>query len=375
MVSDGPGGVVIPLRSRPAGLGPHPAEQLFQAMLDGWKAQQLSRGLSVVTVDARERAVRRLHVYSNEWPWLWTAQIADEWFTDLRVHKRITHSTLRSLQGAVRQFCWFITDPAYPWAAQCERLFGTHPVQIVVEDNLAVHVADVESSPRKRAFTRGELQAFLDHADDQAVAARAAGRKGWLTAFRDAVIFKVAYGWGLRRNEVRMLDTVDFGMNSKAAEFGHFGVCYVRHGKAMRGSPPKRRGVLTVWDWSTEILEEWVAEVRPHFPTAGTAALFPSERAARIGLPQINRTFAGYRRALGLDAGLDFHSLRRSYVTHLIESGFDALFVQQQVGHEHASTTSLYTCVSSDYRTAILRQALDKTLAGIGLADTRQEVR
>jgi site-specific recombinase XerD len=39
--------------------------------------------------------------------------------------------------------------------------------------------------------------------------------------------------------------------------------------------------------------------------------------------------------------------------------------VQQQLGHEHASTTSLYTCVSSDYRTAILRQALDKTLARV----------
>jgi len=37
--------------------------------------------------------------------------------------------------------------------------------------------------------------------------------------------------------------------------------------------------------------------------------------------------------------------------------------VQQQVGHEHASTTSIYTCVSSDYRTATLRHALDKTLA------------
>jgi site-specific recombinase XerD len=39
---------------------------------------------------------------------------------------------------------------------------------------------------------------------------------------------------------------------------------------------------------------------------------------------------------------LDFHSLRRSYVTHLIEDGWDPFFVQQQVGHEHASTTSIY---------------------------------
>ena len=50
----------------------------------------------------------------------------------------------------------------------------------------------------------------------------------------------------------------------------------------------------------------------------------------------------------------------RSYVTHLIEDGYDALFVQQQVGHEYASTTAIYTSVSSDYRTRTLRAALDR---------------
>ena len=65
----------------------------------------------------------------------------------------------------------------------------------------------------------------------------------------------------------------------------------------------------------------------------------------------------------GWIAGLDFHSLRRSYVTHLIEDGWDPLFVQQQAGHEHASTTSIYTCVSSDFRTRTLRRALDATVA------------
>ena len=30
--------------------------------------------------------------------------------------------------------------------------------------------------------------------------------KGWLSAFRDATLFKVAYAWGLRRREAAMLD-------------------------------------------------------------------------------------------------------------------------------------------------------------------------
>ncbi|WP_239406231.1 site-specific integrase, partial [Frankia sp. Cj3] len=132
--------------------------------------------------------------------------------------------------------------------------------------------------------------------------------------------------------------------------------------KASKGSPPKRRSVLTVWDWTPGILDEWVTEFRPLLAPPTSPALWPSERAPRVGLQQINARFAAYRDALGLDPGLDVHSLRRSYITHLIEDGYDALFVQQQVGHEHASTTAIYTCVSSDFRTRTLRRALDQTL-------------
>ena len=54
---------------------------------------------------------------------------------------------------------------------------------------------------------------------------------------------------------------------------------------------------------------------------------------------------------------------RHSHITHLIEAGWDPLFVQQQAGHAHASTTSLYTCVSSDFRTRTLRRVLDETIS------------
>lgn len=58
------------------------------------------------------------------------------------------------------------------------------------------------------------------------------------------------------------------------------------------------------------------------------------------------------------------HSLRRSYVTHLFEFyGFEHTFVQQQVGHLHASTTSIYTAVSNDYQTRSLNRVLERTIS------------
>ena len=48
--------------------------------------------------------------------------------------------------------------------------------------------------------------------------------------------------------------------------------------------------------------------------------------------------------------------------------------MQEQVGHEHASTTSIYTCVSSDFRTRTLRRHLDTTIAAALQTQTgRQE--
>jgi site-specific recombinase XerD len=109
-----------------------------------------------------------------------------------------------------------------------------------------------------------------------------------------------------------------------------------------------------------EILAQWTEEVRLLMSTAaGSRALWPSERGSRIRSDTVHKRFSTYRDALDLDAGLDFHSLRRSYVTHLIEDGWDPLFVQQQAGHEYASTRATYTCVSSDFRTRTLRTALD----------------
>jgi site-specific recombinase XerD len=340
-----------------------PEEQVFEAMVEGWRNQQLARNLAFSTIEGRETRVRAFVRHCDAFPWHWSHQLADEWFGDLRAVRHVKHSTMRSYQEAVRSFCAYLVDPAYEWAEQCERRFGTHPIQVVTEANTAAHVQEYEGDPAKRAFTIEELQAFFDHADEQVTRIRGRGRKGWLPAFRDATLFKTAYAFGLRRNEVRMLDLVDFSTNPEGPEFGDYGVLDVRHGKAKKGSPPKRRGVLAVWPWASDIIDQWVTEVRPLLAAEDNPALWPSERGRRIGVQRLDSRFAAYRDELGLDGeGLDFHSLRRSYATHLIEGGWDPLFVQHQLGHDQASTTAIYTCVSSDFRVRTVRRALDQTL-------------
>jgi integrase/recombinase XerC len=334
------------------------AGEAFEAMLSGWRDQQLSRNLSVVTIEARERVVRRFRVHGQAWPWEWLPAHLEAWVAELRVVEHRAHSTIRSYQLAVGGFCGYVCDPAYGWGDVCLSKFGAPPSQVCRAENLVVHTADYEGGPRRRSLTRTELQDFFDAADDHVETIRSRARKGWVPAFRDATMLKVAYGWGLRRRELRMLEVADFGPNPHAGEFGPYGVCYVRWGKASKGSPPRRRSVLTVMGWSPEVLGEWVEEVWPSLDSEG-GGLWPSERGPLVSEDRINAAFARSASAAGLPAGLSLHCLRHSYVTHLIEDGFDALFVQQQVGHEYASTTAIYTSVSSDYKTRVLRAALD----------------
>jgi len=121
-------------------------------------------------------------------------------------------------------------------------------------------------------------------------------------------------GKGLRRTEVAMLDVTDFTANPAAPEVGVFGVLHVRFGKAMRGSPPRRRAVATVMPWAAEALEQYLAEVRPRYGAAGAAALWLTERGGRISARSVDDRFAVARAAAGLPGELSVHCLRHSYV-------------------------------------------------------------
>ncbi|HAM00763.1 MAG TPA: integrase [Acidimicrobiaceae bacterium] len=338
-----------------------PEAALFEEMVDGWRAQRLARNLSFATVDSGARVVRRFQKATGTYPWCWSPSDLEHFMAVLRSDEGLAHSTVRNYGLLIGGFLSYVCDPVYGWDTVCLEHFGTHPIQIASRANLAAHSVDAEAAPSRRPLTKGECQALFDAADDRAAAVRHREVKGFVPAFRDATMLKVAYGWGLRRRELLMLERADFGPNPRAPEFGAFGLCQVRFGKAANGSPPRRRGVLTVMAWSAEVMAEWVDEVLP-FWRPDCSGLWPSERHDRVSEDRLNAAFQAAAADAGLPGGLSPHCLRHSYVSHLIEDGYDPLFVQQQVGHRHSSTTSLYTAVSSDYRTRVLRAALDKIM-------------
>lgn len=334
-----------------------PEEAVLGSMLTGWANQQTSRHLSPITIEKRELTVKRFVAFTNDYPWRWSSADVEEWSTSM-VSAGLSHATLRNYQQTVALFIGYLCDLRYGWDTVCETRFGTHPVQVFHEGNTAEHRSENEGRPTNRPFSREEALAFFTFCDERVAAVADSGRKGWLAAYRDSVLFKVIYAWGLRRNEAAMLDVSDWSANASAPQFGRFGALSVRYGKASKGSPPKRRSVLTSMLWAAEAVDQWVKEIRPEYATASGPMMWPTERGGRMTSSHIGARFNLIRDAMVLDPALHPHCLRHAYVTHQLEDGYDHLFIQQQVGHAWGSTTALYTSVSSDYKNEALKRAL-----------------
>lgn len=350
----------------PAAVAVADPDEFLSSVLTGWKRQQLAQNFSLETAKRRTRSVMRMASFVGKHPWQWQLADADDFFSHLRGVENLSHNTVRAYQTDVKLFLEFAGSSVYDWNERCGQLFGTVFSQVVTEYNRSTHLDDT-SEATKRPFSTRELQEFFDLADLEPERILNSGRKGALAAWRDAVMLKTIYGWGLRFNEARHLIPADFSRNIRSPGFGEWGLLRVRHGKAKKGSPPKQRTTLTVFDWSVDVLDHWTRVGLPRFGGHRASPLFPTDNGTMVDNAALRRKFHALLDELGFPPGLDIHSLRRSYATHLqTELGFDVGFVQMQLGHDHASTTGIYTIAAPDYRSRELSRVLNATLERSG---------
>ena len=357
---DLPGASHLVLAAGVVHLDPEPAA--FAAMLDGWAMQQRARFLDEAgTIQPRLRVIRRFAEFTNEYPWQWQPAEVEAFICYLRNRRKtFSVSTARNYQNGIGLFCEYVTDARYGWPAKCLESFGLAPVQILHEGNTITHSSDYEGRVERRPLTYDEVQALFDAADARVEEIRARHRKGVLAALRDSATLKAVYAYGLRRQEACGIDLADLRRNPKVPDYGRFGAIFVRYGKSSKGGPPKRRTVLTVpeFDWIVDVLDHYLAEVRPEFSPGKHPALWITERRGRLSLRRLDEAFETAREMAGLPEELDLHGLRHSYVTHLLEFDYPERFVQDQVGHEYASTTAIYSSVSDEYRNRLVQRAL-----------------
>ena len=79
-----------------------PEDAMFEAMLRGWHAQQVARGLREDTIAPRERLVRRFLEFTNEYPWTWGPSHVDEWTQALVSERSLAPSTIRGVDAHLK---------------------------------------------------------------------------------------------------------------------------------------------------------------------------------------------------------------------------------------------------------------------------------
>ncbi len=157
-------------------------------------------------------------------------------------------------------------------------------------------------------------------------------------ALRDRAMFELAYGSGLRAQELvsLRLDALDFDSET------------VR----VQGKGDKTR-LVPVGEHARGALERYLAKGRPGLagPDAPDRTLFVSKSGRPLSTSDVRRRLHSWARAAAAHspAVIDAHphALRHSFATHLLEGGADLRSIQELLGHASISTTQVYTRVES----------------------------
>jgi integrase/recombinase XerC/integrase/recombinase XerD len=208
------------------------------------------------------------------------------------------------------------------------RAFYRH---LVERGTLEANPADLVATPKKdsylpRVLKSGEVAEVLDRIP-----------AGTPLDLRDRAMFEVAYGAGLRAEEIVNLDTADLDPDAEEMR--------------VTGKGSKTR-VIPAGEVAWKALEAYVERGRPKLASASSGqrvepALFLSKSGRRLSTSDVRRRLRISTQRVGVSAGVSPHTLRHSFATHLLEGGADLRSIQELLGHASISTTQTYTRIES----------------------------
>jgi len=160
---------------------------------------------------------------------------------------------------------------------------------------------------------------------------------------RDRAMFEIAYGCGLRAEELVNLDLANVEFDSEQLR--------------VLGKGAKTRFV-PAGEPALRAVARYLERGRPALAgETGEPALFLSKTGRRLSTSDVRRRLAVWARHAAAQGAVHPHALRHSFATHLLEGGADLRAIQELLGHSSISTTQIYTRVES----ARLRAAYERS--------------
>jgi len=154
-----------------------------------------------------------------------------------------------------------------------------------------------------------------------------------IQGLRDRAILETLYSAGLRVSELTHLDIshVDFigGVVKVAGK-----------GKKERLSPLGEKAIRAIHTYLEKRKENKLLR--------NSQILFLNKNGSRLTERSIRRVLDRAIRKTSLAYHVSPHTLRHSFATHLLDRGADLRAVQELLGHQHLSTTQIYTHVTAE---------------------------
>ena len=151
--------------------------------------------------------------------------------------------------------------------------------------------------------------------------------------FRNRVVCECLYGLGLRVSELVSLELSQINFMT--------GECRVI------GKRDKER-IAIMGDITIGILKRYVDEFRSSAKKTNSKTLILSNKGLPITVRSIQRIVKKCSIEQGIDPPLTPHVLRHCYASDLYKGGADISIIKELLGHEHVSTTEIYTHVAMD---------------------------
>lgn len=218
--------------------------------------------------------------------------------------------------------------------AAVRSLYRWLAVEGLVEQNPAALVS-TPKLPKKlpRVPTVEEMNSVLD------------GKMPEVAAFpeRDALMFELLYGCGIRNSELVGINVDDLRLNAEAL--------------LIRGKGKKERyvpfgdAVKTALASYLPARQRLLSESRKNAP-----ALLINQRGGRLTTRSVGRIVKKIAVAKGLSPDVHPHTLRHAFGTHMLEEGADLRAIQEMLGHERLSTTQRYTQLSTKHLLTVYDQ-------------------
>lgn len=169
---------------------------------------------------------------------------------------------------------------------------------------------------------------------------------------RDRAILELLYGLGLRLSEVT-------GLDLGKLDFASGRVRILGKGNKERILPLDGLPATALMSYLQIRLEHNVWQDLVDGSLRGAAARWPvfaGRGGRRISPRTVQAMVARYAGELAGLSGVSPHTLRHSFATHLLDGGAGIRIVQELLGHQHLSTTQIYTHLGRSR----LREAFDR---------------